>query len=139
VDRWPVFTPAALELGIRAVFAVPLQIGTIRVGVLLAHRDTPGSMVSGVLTDLLVFAEAATEALLGSAAAGSELQWLSEQPSGYRAEVHQATGMISAQLEVGQGEALIRMRAYAFSHRRALAQVAADVVARRLRFDNNAD
>jgi hypothetical protein len=47
--------------------------------------------------------------------------------------------MISAQLEVGQGEALIRMRAYAFSHRRALAQVAADVVARRLRFDNNAD
>jgi hypothetical protein len=139
VDRWPVFTPAALELGIRAVFAVPLQIGTIRVGVLLAHRDTPGSMVSGVLTDLLVFAEAATEALLGSAAAGSELQWLTEQPSGYRAEVHQATGMISAQLEVGQGEALIRMRAYAFSHRRALAQVAADVVARRLRFDNNAD
>jgi hypothetical protein len=47
--------------------------------------------------------------------------------------------MISAQLAVRQGEALIRMRAYAFSHRRALAEVAADVVARRLRFDEYPD
>jgi hypothetical protein len=31
------------------------------------------------------------------------------------------------------------MRAYAFSHRRALAEVAADVVARRLRFDEYPD
>jgi hypothetical protein len=47
--------------------------------------------------------------------------------------------MISAQLAVGQEEALIRMRAYAFSHRRALAEVAADVVARRLRFGEYPD
>ena len=138
-QRWPVFTPAALELGVRAVFAVPLQIGAIRVGVLLAQRDAPGPMDGGALSDMLVFADAATEALLGSVAGSSEPQWLSLQPSGYRAEVHQATGMISAQLAVRQGEALIRMRAYAFSHRRALAEVAADVVARRLRFDEYPD
>ena len=41
-QRWPAFTPAALELGVRAVFAVPLQIGVIRLGVVLAHRDAPG-------------------------------------------------------------------------------------------------
>jgi hypothetical protein len=134
LQRWPVFTPAALELGVRAVFAVPLQIGAIRIGVLLAHRDGPGPLTGGTLTDLLVFAQAATDALLGSAIGVSEPQWLTGQPSGYRAEVHQATGMISAQLGVGQAEALMRMRAYAFSHRRAAAEVAADVVARRLRF-----
>lgn len=139
VQRWPVFTPAALELGVRAVFAVPLQIGAIRLGVLLAHRDEAGPMDGGMLTDLLTFANAATEAVLGPATARSEPQWLSDQPFGYRAEVHQATGMISAQLDVTQGEALIRMRAHAFSHRRALADVAADVVARRMRFDDNAD
>jgi hypothetical protein len=136
VQRWPVFTPAALELGVRAVFAVPLQIGAIRIGVLLAHRDKPGPLAGRTLTDLLVFAQAVTGALLGSAGA-SEPPWLADQPSGYRAEVHQATGMISAQLGVGQAEALIRMRAYAFSHRRALAEVAADVVARQLRFDKD--
>jgi hypothetical protein len=138
-QRWPVFTPAALELGVRAVFAVPLQIGAIRLGVLLAHRDEAGPMDGGMLTNMLAFADAATEALLGPATARSQPQWLSDQPSGYRAEVHQATGMISAQLDVTQAEALIRMRAHAFSHRRALADVAADVVARRMRFDDNAD
>jgi hypothetical protein len=51
---------------------VPLEIGAIRVGVLLAQRDAPGSMDSGVLTDLLFFAGAATEALLGSVPGGSE-------------------------------------------------------------------
>jgi hypothetical protein len=139
VQRWPVFTSAALELGVRAVFAVPLQIGAIRVGVLVAQRDVPGSMASGVLTDLLVFAGAATEALLGSVTGGSGPLWLSDQPSGYRAEVHQATGMISAQLGVAQAEALIRLRAHAYSEHRAVADVAADVVARRMRFQENTE
>jgi len=138
-QRWPVFTPAALELGVRAVFALPLQIGAIRLGVLLAHRNEAGGVDGGMLTDMLAFAGAATEALLGPATAGSQPQWLSDQGSGYRTEVHQATGMISVQLGVSQAETLIRMRARAFSHRRALADVAADVVARRMRFDDNAD
>lgn len=137
--RWPVFTPAALDLGVRAVFAIPLQIGAIRLGVLLVQRDAAGPMDGGALTDLLVFAGAATSALLESGTAGSAPEWRPEQPSGYRAEVHQATGMISAQLEVSQAEALIRLRAHAYSHRRGLADVAAEVVARRLRFDETLD
>jgi hypothetical protein len=134
-ERWPVFTPAALELGVQALFAVPLQIGAIRLGVLLAYREVPGPMGTALLDDLLVFADAATEALLGHDSAGSSPQWLSDRPSGYRAEIHQATGMISVQLSVTQAEALIRMRAYAFSQHRALSEVAADVVARKFRFD----
>jgi hypothetical protein len=82
VQRWPVFTPAALELGVRAVFAVPLQIGAIRVGVLVAQRGAPGLLDGGVLTDLLVFAGAATDALLRSVTGSSEPRWLSGQGSG---------------------------------------------------------
>ena len=133
-QRWPVFTPAALELGVRALFAVPLQIGAIRLGVLMAYREASGPLGAAVLEDLLMFADAVTEALLGRGGAGSP-QWPADLPSGYRAEIHQATGMISVQLSVTQAEALIRLRAHAFSHRRSLAEVAADVVARRLRFD----
>jgi hypothetical protein len=138
-QRWPAFTPAALELGVRAVFAVPLQIGVIRLGVVLGHRDAPGMLSRAALADLLVFASAATGALLGPLTDGPKPQWVPEQTSGYRAEVHQATGMISVQLGVTQAVALIRLRAYAFSHHRALADVAADVVARRMRFDDNDD
>lgn len=136
-QRWPVFTPAALALGVRAVFAVPLHIGAIRLGVLLAHRGEPGALRGEPLADALAFADAATAALLGPGPGGPG--WLAVPPDGYRARVHQATGMISVQLGVTAAEALIRMRAHAFSQHRSLTDVAADVVARRLRFGNDID
>jgi hypothetical protein len=49
--------------------------------------------------------------------------------------VHQATGMVAVQLEVGVGQALIRLRAHAFGNDRPLTQVASAVVGRSLRFD----
>ena len=52
-----------------------------------------------------------------------------------QAAVHQAAGMISAQLDVPIPVAMKRMQDYATDHRQTLTDVAADVVARRLRFD----
>jgi hypothetical protein len=49
--------------------------------------------------------------------------------------VHNAAGIVSVQLGVSVTEALIRLRAYAFSHDRLLAEVAEDVIARRLRLE----
>jgi hypothetical protein len=49
--------------------------------------------------------------------------------------VHQASGMVAAQLEVSVGQALVRLRAYAFGNDRHLTEVAKDVVGRKLRFD----
>jgi hypothetical protein len=139
-QRWPAFTRAALDLGVRAIFAVPMQIGAIRLGVLLAHRDAPGPMGDGVLADTLAFADAATGALLGPGAGGPDAPpWLSDEPTGYTAQIHQATGMVSVQLGIAQVDALVRLRAYAFRERRALAEVAAAVVARQLRFNQDAN
>jgi len=59
-----------------------------------------------------------------------------EAGSDFRFVVHQAAGMVSAQLEASVGEALIRLRAHAFALDRPLAAVAEDVVARRLRFSD---
>jgi len=50
-------------------------------------------------------------------------------------EIHQATGMIVAQLAVPPDMAYLRLQAYAFSQGRVLMDVARDVVARRVRFD----
>jgi hypothetical protein len=86
--------------------------------------------------DGVVLAGVAARAVLGMQAdatpgmLGAEL----EAGSDFRFVVHQASGMVSAQLEVTVGEALARMRAFAFAHDHPLAKVAEDVVARRLRF-----
>jgi hypothetical protein len=137
--RWPVFAPAAAELGVHAVFALPLRIGMISVGTLLAQRAAPGPLVGGRLTDALALADAVTTVLLHRQSA--EADHLDHPPPGwvqpviYRAEVHQATGMVSVQLGVSMAEALVRLRAHAWTNDHLLADVAADVVARRLRFD----
>lgn len=147
--RWPAFTGPALELGVNAVFAFPLRIGAIDLGTLTAYRATAGPLNPGQVTDALALADAVTLTVLHSksaegTAAGTGTgtgTGLDDQPGPgwatpvtYRAEVHQATGMVSVQLGVGLAEALARLRAFAFGRDLLLADVAADVVARRLRF-----
>jgi hypothetical protein len=51
----------------------------------------------------------------------------------HRAEIDQATGMLTVQLGVPAAEAFARLRAYAYSQDLRLADVAGDIVARRLR------
>jgi hypothetical protein len=140
VTRWPAFAPAAMDLGARAVFVFPLRIGAISVGTLLAYRAVPGLLAAAQVTDGLALADAVTLALLHRQwppAGDSEHAspgWV--RPVVYRAEVHQATGMVSVQLGVSLAEALVRLRAHAWTGGRSLSDVAADVVARRLRFDD---
>ncbi len=139
VARWPVFTPAALASGARAVFALPLQIGAIRLGVLTLHRRRSEALSASELADALSFAHAAGMLLLDGAADAppnaSELAWQLDDPTAHQAQVHQATGMILAQLGISAEAAFARLRAYAFANDRRLGDVAAAVVARRLRLE----
>ncbi len=48
------------------------------------------------------------------------------------AEIHQAMGMVIAQLRITPTDAIARLRAYAFVHQRLLIDVARDVVNRTL-------
>ena len=140
--RWPQLVPAALGLGVRAIFALPLRIGAISVGALVAHRGTPGRLAEGEFADASALADAVTVMLVHQQNAGADPDgrpgngpqpgWA--RPATYRAQVHQATGMISAQLGVSLAEALVRLRAHAYAEDRLIAEVAAEVVARRLRF-----
>jgi len=138
-DRWPAFTPAAVGSGAGAVFALPLQVGTIRLGVLDLYRSRPGGLSPHDLADALAFADAAGALLLDSAAGtapdSAELAWQRHDPTAQEAVVHQATGMILVQLGVSAEAAFARLRAYAYAHDRHLGAVARDVVERRLRFD----
>jgi ANTAR domain-containing protein len=132
--RWPGFAPAACAAGAAAVFAFPLVVGAIRAGVLGLYRDRPGPLSDFELGDALTFADTATMLLLD--AQGRAGEGPGGQPAGlasYRAEVDQATGMLTEQLGVSVTDAFVRLRAYAYANDLQLADVARDIVARRLR------
>jgi hypothetical protein len=144
-SRWPMFAVAARRTSARAMHVFPLQSGTIGIGVLALYHVESGLLPEKDMAGALRIADAALWALLGlrsadtldDRGAGLPLDphgWLTGAPV-HRTEVYQATGMIIAQLDVSADTALARLRAYAFVHGPSLAEVARDVVARRLRFD----
>jgi ANTAR domain len=139
VRRWPAFAPGACELGAGALFAFPLIVGAIRAGVMCLYRGSAGSLADSGLGDLLILADIATLMLLDGADSessnvdGTSLDGQAPDLALHRAQIDQATGMLTVQLAVPAAEAFARLRAYAYSQDRRLADVAADVVARRLR------
>lgn len=135
--RWIAFRGRALAAGARAVFGFPLQVGAARLGALNLYRDSPGTLTDEQHSDALTMADIAAQALLllqADAPSGTVAVEL-EAHANFQYVVHQASGMVAAQLDVTVGQALARLRAYAFGNDRPLADVALDVVALRLRFD----
>ncbi|MEV6823754.1 GAF and ANTAR domain-containing protein [Amycolatopsis sp. NPDC051102] len=137
----PVFAAQAAEYPVAALFTFPLHIGVVRVATLDTYRSTPGSLAADELAVALQVADLAAPALSGLLGGDRWLdgdrRWMAGAGMRHR-EVHQATGMLIAHLDVPAAEALARMRAYALGHGRALRDVAADIVACRLELDRKA-
>ncbi|MFC4999445.1 GAF and ANTAR domain-containing protein [Dactylosporangium cerinum] len=135
--RWPAYTSAAHDGGVRAVFAFPLQVGAARLGVLDVFRTRAGLLSSVELRQAFAFADLAVRTLLDGqddAIEGAAADGLDEA-IGHSAELFQAQGMVMVQLGVSLAEALVRIRAYTYAENRRLNDVAGDIVSRRLRFD----
>ena len=129
------FTPPALRAGVRAVFGFPLRAGAVHLGALNLYRDLPGPLTSDQQADALVMADVVARWVL-EVQAGAPLDTVAEEleaGADFHFAVHNAAGIVSVQEGTSVAEALIRLRAFAFSSDRPLADVAQDVIARRVR------
>lgn len=126
-DRWPMFAEQVRAVPVRGLFAFPLQLGAIGIGALNLHRSRPGELQEE--REALVVADAVTTALVnyqfGAPFLEAELfdvSWTAH------AVVHQATGVVAAQQEISTGEALARLRDYAFRVSRPVHALARDLL-----------
>ncbi len=103
--RWPAFSPSAVEAGVRAVFAFPLHLGQVRLGALDLYRDHPGGLNDDEHGDALAMADIATRAVLAIQADAAPGQLAVELEAGadFHFVIHQASGMVAAQLGVDRG------------------------------------
>ncbi|MFC4083814.1 GAF and ANTAR domain-containing protein [Amycolatopsis samaneae] len=139
--RWPLFAPLAVEAGVRACHVLPLSAGAVRAGALTLHRAGPGSLPPPALGAAFLFAELVWMLLLNEQTRVPD-GMLVGPGHGFplrSPQVHQAAGMVAARLGVSLEDAYARLRARAFAEHRGLADLAADVVARRLRFEPGRD
>ncbi|MEJ3406096.1 GAF and ANTAR domain-containing protein [Rathayibacter sp. YIM 133350] len=130
--RWPVLQAAIASHEIRAAYAFPLAVGSLDIGAVDLYSSTP---------DALSEREVAQAATLAREAAFEVLRRAVEQihdpkdPSSRRI-VHQATGMVIAQLNVPAEDALLVIRGHAYASGRSVRDVAADITARTLDFSD---
>jgi GAF domain-containing protein len=138
-ESWPAFAPAAADSGLRGIFAFPLRRGAVRVGALTLYREVPGYLTDDQHHNALVFAQVALDLVLALQAnrPADELDDVFLAEFGNHAAIHQASGIVSVQLGVAVGAALGLLRAHSYANDRSLLDIAADVVARRLRFDHD--
>src|ERR1700722_13572192 len=60
IVRWPAFAQAGVDAGVLAVFAFPLHLGAIRIGVLVLYRGHSGMLNADEMAYGLVLADMAT-------------------------------------------------------------------------------
>ncbi|HSM67672.1 MAG TPA: GAF and ANTAR domain-containing protein [Ilumatobacteraceae bacterium] len=137
--RWPTFVALARDCGIGAVFAYPLSAAGATVGVLTLYQHSEGALSSAQCDDSLALVVVLTETVLSlqADAPPGTLAPVLDDAVQYRAQIHQASGMVAIQLGVPADEALLRIRAHAFANDQTIAETAALIVARRLRLPDD--
>lgn len=135
-SSWPTARSALRELDFAALYAFPLHVGRVAIGSVELYSTLPGYLPRTVVRSVAVLASIAARQVLRRA-----LDKLDDVSNGLpdgrysRREMHQASGMIAAQMSIGVDDALVVLRGHSFAAGRSVLEVAADVVARRLTFD----
>lgn len=127
-NRFPVFAQEAAKSigGPLTVYAVPMHAGARLVGVFSLYVTAEGLARS--TQDLQFLADAVGTSLMSDL---DTLDWTQ------KARVHQATGMVTAQLHIAPDDALAVLRAHAYALDIDLARVADDVLDRRMTFSHD--
>jgi len=130
--RWPLLASLAEDAHIvGTVYAVPLRPGSIVIGVLTLRR-AHGDLAHG-LDSVQFIADAIGSALLQDPDVTS-IDGTDDSSWSSRAQFHQATGMVVAQLGVSPDDAVALLRAHAYALNESLQHIAEMVVSRRVDF-----
>jgi hypothetical protein len=131
--RWPEFSRAAWQrVGPLTIHAFPIRPGDESFGVLAIYLR-PGTVWAESVETAQFLADTIGAALLQEPVPKPERSPLRGMWSA-RAEVHQATGMVIAQLHIPGEDALALLRAHAYAHDTTLGDIAHQVVTRQLDF-----
>jgi hypothetical protein len=132
---WPAFLEALAGMDVAALFAVPLQVGPLRIGAIDMYDVRPRPLGAEDLERTLALAAELSRTVLRQAIEESGLEEVqaAARPRSRRL-IHQATGFVIAQLEVSAADAELLIRARAFAEGRTMLEVADDILTRRRRF-----
>lgn len=134
---WPSAMIALRETGLGAVFAFPLVVAGIDVGAIDLYSRTPTELSDQQVRDTTMLSTVLARQVFHRAVLAAERR---SEDAGRgdetwsRREVHQATGMVLAQMRLTPQDASLVIRGHAFATGRTVLDVARDVIDRTLDF-----
>ncbi|TFC85295.1 ANTAR domain-containing protein [Cryobacterium sinapicolor] len=139
-SAWPVFSQTIDDTDVGGLFAFPMVVGSLDIGAVDLYSRRPRTLTGLQIADATMLVGIAARQVLRRVLLTHTIKPDPDADEGYsRRVVHQATGMVLAQLDVGASDALLILQGYAFSHARTVREVAEDVVARELDFASELD
>jgi hypothetical protein len=135
--RWPTYTPQAVILGARAVFAYSIRIGAVHFGALSFFCARSGLLNAQQESDAFLVASVIGRAILAGEAGETRLTLVGELDGASVLDftVHQAAGMVAVQGSMSVRDALVILRAHAFATNSELSVLAGNVITRATHFD----
>lgn len=131
---WPALAGALRDNPVGSLFAFPLAIGGVRFGALDLYHHRPSVLTERSTEQVGAMVELISRHVLQRALLlAGELDAAQETPHSRRI-VHQATGFVIAQLDVSPEDAHLLIQGQALAQGRSMAEVAEDIVERRLAF-----
>ena len=134
-ERWPEFTPLALQQGFRSVHAVPLRLRHQTIGALNLFRTETGELAeqdrltAQALADVATIGGLQERAVRDGAGVDERLQFALSS----RVVIEQAKGVLAQHGELDMDQAFVMLRGYARRNHLPLTQVGQSIVDRQLR------
>lgn len=132
VSAWPLFLATATRHGISSVYAFPMVVGLLEVGVVNLYATRAHALSDEQVGEAALLANSAGQQILRSALDSVDDDVTANVSP--RRFVHQATGMVVAQLRVAPDDALLIIRAHAFASGRTVREVAEAIISRDIDF-----
>ncbi len=134
-NRWPRFSPKAMELGFQSVHCLPMRLRGKSIGALNLFRADVGYLSDEDVLVVQGLADVATIAILQhrSLLDASTLNGQLSQALNSRIIIEQAKGIIAESLKCDMDQAFARLRTHARNHNLGLTDVARGVVAGSIR------
>ncbi|WP_019181185.1 GAF and ANTAR domain-containing protein [Microbacterium yannicii] len=132
--RWPSLVAATDRDDVTSMFALPLAVGDLRFGAVDLYSRRRMLLDDRHIQQATAMAEVIGRHVLRDALTNIDIDGDSQVKPYSRRVVHQATGVVLAQLDLTPDDALLVIQAHAFASGHSMMQVAKDVVEGRLRF-----
>jgi len=129
---WPTLLTVAESYGVRSAYAFPMAVGAIDVGVVDLYATTTRALDAGEVENAWAMADVAAVRVVDQVL--SELGSPPRTEGSPRRSLHQATGMVMAQLGVPSDDAMVVIRAHAFATGTSIPDVVEAIIRRDIDF-----